>query len=154
MAISPVTAGALIDPTTFGNAVVDELNNRGVKGIAKTSGSDQSGISALTDITGLSVTWTADPSRTYKTTVNVNLSKATSDAVALAIRNAASSTLIVRSAYIIDGQIQTLQIVWTETGLSGSTTRKASVSATSGTVSVTNGFSRNGILIVEDIGPA
>jgi hypothetical protein len=65
MPIASVTAGALIDPTTFGNAVVDELNHRGYKAQAIRS-AIQSGVgTGGTDLTDLTVTFTAAANRRY-----------------------------------------------------------------------------------------
>lgn len=121
---------------------------------AQTSGSDQSGISAVTDVTGLSVTWTADPLRMYKTTVNVCLQKiTTANNVTTYIRNAGGTVVVAKSTTFAINDLAVVTMEWVESGLSGSQTRKASVETASGTVTVTNSFSRNGQIIVEDIGP-
>ena len=81
--IAAVVAGALIDPTTFGNEVVTALNAapRGTVGYAQVT-ANQAGITTIADITGVSVTWTAVAGRRYRISVKAMLisSVATDDA--------------------------------------------------------------------------
>lgn len=122
---------------------------------AKAGNTDQSGISVVADITGLSVAWTAVSTRLYKVSLNVVLQKlTTANAVTAYITNAANVGVIARSTTLAINDLYTLHAEWIETGLSGAQTRKARVETASGTVTVVNSFSRNGILTVEDIGPA
>lgn len=151
-----VTAGAVIDPTTFGNAVIDELNRRGVKGYAQVIAS-QGGITAETDVTGLSVTWTAIASRYYRTSFYANLfSTAADDNVIVKITDGAAAmrargSVITRLAsfgIVCQGEV-------IESGLSGSITRKlrALRNSGSGTVTVEATGTYPAFIIVEDIGP-
>lgn len=121
---------------------------------AKTSGVDQAGISVITDVTGLSVAWTADASRQYRTTISFNLQKlTTANTAAVYITNAASATIIAKSVTLAINDLIPVHFEWVETGLSGAQTRKVRVETATGTLTVVNSFSRNGIIIVEDIGP-
>lgn len=123
--------------------------------VGKASGSDQSGISTTADITGVSVTWTADSSRIYKMSLSVNIQKlTTANTVATYITTGANAAVIARSTTLAINDLFPLHFEWTESGLSGTTTRKARIETATGTVSVINSFSRNAILIVEDVGPA
>lgn len=67
MAIDNVSGGELIDPA-WGNAVADEINHRGVKAYAVRNANGVQGLTVLTrtDITGLSVTFTATAGRLYR----------------------------------------------------------------------------------------
>lgn len=121
--------------------------------VAKTSGTSQSTISTQADITGLSVTWTADVARIYKHSLTLCLTKTTAGTVSVYITTGANATVSVKTLSMANAETAAVHMEWTESGLSGSTTRKARIEAGTGTVEVTNNFSRNGILIVEDIGP-
>lgn len=156
MPIAAVSAGALIDPTTFGNAVANELNALSDNNVAKTSGTDQAGIAATpTDITGLSLTWTADPARAYKITLCVQITTSVAQTPLVAITDAAGTVIISRNVTTPAAAASaSLHIEWVETGLSGSITRKARGSVASGTLTIVNSSNRNGILIVQDIGAA
>jgi len=135
-----------------------EVAMLGRKAIAKCSSSDQNGITTITDITGLSATWTAASNRVYKYTVEVNLQKGGSvaDFITLAITDSSNIQIVGRSTYMTGTDFITATVIYTETGLSGSITRKVRVGCNTptGSVNVANSFSRNGIFIVEDIGPA
>lgn len=133
----------------------DEIEGPVRTWVGKAGSSDQSGISAITDITGCSVTWTADATRIYKYTAVVDAQKITSaNVVSLYITTGANAGVIAGSASLALNEMELMMLTWTETGLSGSQTRKLRIeSSASGTVTVVNSFSRNAILIVEDVGP-
>jgi hypothetical protein len=121
----------------------------------KAGGSDQTGISTIADITGATVTWTADSTRIYKMTLNVNVQKiTTANSITTYLTNGSNGTVLARSTTLAINDLADIILVWTESGLSGSTTRKGRIETASGTVTVVNSFSRNAILVVEDIGPA
>jgi hypothetical protein len=124
----------------------------GVMGYDVGSTSDQTGISSVTDITGLSVTFTAVSTRLYIAVLTVCVSQQTSGgAVDLYLRDGASATVHRTTATLATNDAATIQICWPETGLSGSTTRKGSVSTSAGTMTVVGNASRNASLIIYDL---
>lgn len=150
-AISFVPAGTIAATTV--QAAIQELDAVH-SWVGKAGGSDQAGITTTADVTGCSVTWTAESNRTYKYTACVNLQKITAgNTVGVYITNAANAAIAVKSEVMVLNELRVCTFVWTETGLSGSQTRKLRVESTaSGSVTVVNSFTRNAILIVEDIG--
>jgi hypothetical protein len=91
----------------------------------------------------------------YQITIMATCQKlSTTDFVDLNLTDGSGTTISSRVEYIASTYYYTAMLVWTETGLSGTITRQAMISAVSGTVSVNNGFARNAILIVQDIGAA
>lgn len=114
----------------------------------------QAGISAVTDLTGLTVTFTAISTRLYRTTVN--LPRAVNSAVAseqrLTIADGAGTALKVTTVTTASGGAAMHHLEYTETGITGSTTRKARLQTAAGTVDTTAGFLGN--IVVEDLGPA
>lgn len=122
---------------------------------AKAGNTDQSGIAAVADITGLSVAWTAVPTRLYRVSMNVCINKlTTANAVTAYITNAANAAIAVKSVTLAISDLYTMHMEWIETGLSGAQTRKGRLETATGTVTVVNSFTRNAIIDVEDIGPA
>ena len=105
----------------------------------------------MTDVAGLSVTFTADPTRRYKTTLSLNLRKDTAaGSMWSQIRSAASANLGERTSYTPTAGTQMQStVIAIESGLSGTQTRKGSCScdAAAGTV-----FSAGSLIVVEDIG--
>ena len=116
----------------------------------------QSGITAAgADLAGLSVTWTADPSRTYRTTLYGEASSTVANDVPMVnIRNAAGSDM-ARSASVCavanTAERQIVELI--ETGLSGSITRKAwmRLAVGSGTFMWYAAPSSPSFILVEDI---
>lgn len=121
----------------------------------KAGGTDQTGIAAVADVTGVSATWTAGSTRQYRVSVNMVIQKlTTANAVTAYITTAANATIIARSTTLAINDLYTLHMEWVETGISGAQTRKARIETATGTVTVVNSFSRSAIITVEDIGPA
>lgn len=141
------------------NALADAVNEmyarlpRGYIGLGVQS-LNQTGIGAgETDITGMSVTWTAEPTRRYKTTACVILRQsATAGEQFLHIVNAANAHL-KSSAFGAVGAlgVATHTVVVSEVGLSGAQTRKGRCSVSPGTAA-TNANEYVGFVLVEDIG--
>lgn len=132
------------------------LGTKNNGGFAKTSGTDQTGIgSTPTDITGLSVTWTADSTRAYKVSMSVDISTSVAQTPTISITDGSGTVIIARNVTIdaASGQAA-VHFDWVETGLSGSVTRKGRGAVAAGTLTIVNSSNRNGILIVEDIGAA
>lgn len=151
----PWTANDILTAADL-NAAIAAVGPFGVHAwIGKASGADQAGIAAITDITGATVTWTADATRIYKLTLNVNLQKlTTANNVSTYITDGSNNVKIARSTTMAINDVIAVPLVWTESGISGSQTRKGRVETATGTVTVTNTFTRNAIMMVEDIGPA
>jgi hypothetical protein len=102
---------------------------------------------------GARVTWTANPSRRYRTTlVTGNVAKdATAAHVYMSITTAAGGggTLIERGTYIAANNLTVIMFAYIESSLSGSITRNIQ-----GRTSAGGGFSNSGLtVLVEDIGP-
>ena len=118
--------------------------------------SDTSITTTATDISGLSISWTAVSGRLYKTSfhgigyvntadayINIQITDGANNRVQF-IRNGGSATT---SRFSITGFLY-------ETSLSGSVTRKARIDCNTGTGSLDGGASYPTQLIIEDIGPA
>lgn len=139
-----------------GSAWYANWNNAwGVVGYAAKT-SDTSITTTTTDITGLTVTWTAVSGRLYKTSfqaigfvntadayINIVISDGSNNRVQF-VRNGGGATT---SRFSLIGFIY-------ETSLSGSVTRKARIDCNTGTASLDGGASYPTQFIVEDIGPA
>ena len=127
----------------------------GVMGYVNGSTSDQSGISAVADITSLSVAFTAISTRLYKTTVHVVVQQLTSTGVVkLFITDGAGAAAVQRDVTLVANDEATLIACAIETGGSGALTRKARISTTAGTVTVLGTSTRLSHITVEDIGAA
>ena len=109
---------------------------------------------AEADVTGCTVTWTADPTRRYRTTVRVGLRHSGVAAEQYVFVTDASNTHIVYASTagsVVAGGYLQHNIVIIETGLTGSITRKVRASVNTGTA--TAGASEYaGFLLIEDIG--
>ena len=151
MPVSAFTAG---DVLTAANM---NLLPRGEMGYAQRT-TDQGGITTVTDVTSLSVTWTAVSSRRYKITAQAGLLSSVLDDVASIwitdAANAKQATAYVLVRTVSFGvQTNTSKIV---TGLSGSTTWKVRAERIAGTgsISVVSGATFPSFILVEDIGAA
>lgn len=145
-------AGAVVDAI---EANATEIDTRGIVARVLGPGADQLiSATAVTDVTGVSVTWTADPTRLYRCALNINLGKTTTDIVQMYLRNAANGILTLRSEYMTNGYYSAVVLDHFLTGVTGSQTVKASLSTASGSVTTVGTFSRNAVLYVEDMGPA
>lgn len=160
--IASVVAGALIDPTTFGNEVIDALNAvpRGTVGYAQQV-NDQGGFTGpAADITyggsPLSVTFTAVAGRRYKITADCFMtSTVAGDLAAIQITNAANSQLqsaqvaVPTGLYSLKAHAELIAIPG-----AGSVTYKVRAyrAAGSGTVTVVASAAYPAFILVEDIG--
>jgi hypothetical protein len=153
MPIAAVAAGAIIDPTTFGNAVATELNNR-VTAYAQAAAVDQTLIgAAATDLTGITVSPTIAVGRRYQVTFQcVGLS-----AGAAALRR---FYIVVDGVIVATGfrnfaavaQFETITLTAYVTGLAaGVRVFKAQALSDAGTVTIANTAMR-GHILVEDVG--
>jgi hypothetical protein len=154
MPLAPVVAGQTIDPTTFGNAVVDELNARGVKGYAQAV-ANQGPIVAVVDLTGLSVTWTAVSGRFYRITASAAFSSTVgTDLVDLQITDAAGTVQNSASTAVVGvGFVLPLTCTVVQSTLTGSVTRKVRALRAVGTGNITMNAAaaRPAFIIVEDL---
>lgn len=115
---------------------------------------DTTGIGAtMTDITGMSVAFTADPTRRYKTSVLFVCYPSVGPASIVAQIANAAGTLMKRSFVTVPtaNYYATVTVALVESGLSGAQTRKAMVSTSAGTL-VTYAASTSALILVEDIG--
>lgn len=126
----------------------------GVMGYANGSTSDQTSISSETDITGLSVAFTAISSRLYRTTLTMTVTQVSSTGTITGrISNAANSLIASAQATLAAGSTTQITVTSVETGISGATTRKARIDTSAGTVTVEGSSTIRARLVVEDLGP-
>lgn len=155
--IASVVAGSIIDPTVFGNEVVDALNAapRGRVGYAQVV-ANQTGITTVVDLTGLTVTFTAAAGRRYRISMSCKvLSTVVGDAVKVAITDSGGTE--IQNAEIINQSGATGQSMGCAVVLvpgAGSVTYKLRATRTSGTgsVSVLAGATSPAFILAEDIG--
>lgn len=147
---------ALADAATALTARVATLENLGTKGYAQVT-SNQTGITTMTDLTGLSVTWTAVAGRRYRVSFKVLIfSTVANDDANVWIRNGSSTKL---NAYGVRAVSTTHGIAVTGShvlaGLSaGSQTVKLSLerAAGSGSLGLAAASTHPSFILVEDIG--
>lgn len=127
----------------------------GVMGYVNGSTSDQSGVGVgPTDITGLSVTFTAVSTRLYRTTMSLVIQQVTSAASpTIAISDGAGTAQRQASVTLAANDLAIVTLVHIETGISGSITRKGRIGTGAGTVTVVGTSQRNATFVVEDLGP-
>ena len=127
---------------------------RGVMAFATVSAA-QSGISAEVDVTGLSVTFTAESSRLYLTVVNLHVQQLTSTGgIVLRIADGAGTQVQACSENAPANDSRAFHLEHHETGLSGSITRKARISTSAGTCTIQGSANTHPIIRVIDLGPA
>lgn len=115
----------------------------------------QSGIGTVdTDITGCTVTWTADPTRRYRLSARITVQKIASAGDMYAhITDAANTKLIGALVTGVVNAWQPLYVDTVQSGLSGSQTRKLRCITTAGTMSTAGTAPEyGGYIFVEDIG--
>jgi len=115
--------------------------------------SDQSGIGAtMTDVTGMSVAFTADATRRYRTTVVLTCYPTSAAAVVVQITNAAGGLL--RRSFTTVGAANAymnITVVGVESGISGAQTRKVQANTSAGTLVIYSATTA-ALIVVEDIG--
>lgn len=127
----------------------------GVMGYVLGGTSDQTGISAVADVTGLSVTFTAVSTRLYRTTVYLAISQQTSGGtVAVIIADGASTQVNRTDLTLATNDAAAVAFAHLETGASGSITRKVRVSTSAGTMTVRGAAALRAYILVEDLGAA
>jgi hypothetical protein len=151
---------AITPNTTFvsGNVLTANQMNRlpwGVMGYAQAT-ANQTGITTETNITGLSVTFTADSTRYYRTTLYVAYGEQQTSANYPVVSIADGSNNIKQShtMYQLASQGDAFCVVVVETGLTGSTTRKGRARTPTGSLTLAAGATTPMFIVVEDIGQA
>jgi hypothetical protein len=152
MAITPNTT------FTSGAILTAAQMNRlpwGVMGRAQVTAA-QTGITSETNVTGVSVTFTADSTRIYKTTIfsSTVLQNTAQGYPTLIIADGANAQKTFGQVLLAPGFQAPLIATITETGLSGSTTRKGRASTTAGTLTLGATATSPMFIVVEDIGQA
>lgn len=139
------------------NAIGDNLIAlpRGyITGSKKTS--NQSGISTITDITSLSVTFTMENGRWYRIMVQADVAPTVStDTAVLYLTDGSNNDLMRAVVPFSQSNSQTPQIIYYEqAGSTGSVTRKVRLARVSGTgtFEVQAASTRPALILVEDIG--
>ena len=152
MAITPNTT------FTAGNVLTAAQMNRlpwGVMGYAQAV-TNQTGITAVTNITNASVTFTADSTRYYRTTLFLGYAEQqTANAYLSAFITDGSNVIKSTSTmYQTPSAGDHLIVVAVETGLSGSTIRKGRAQTSAGTLTLAASSTQPLFIVVEDIGEA
>ena len=151
MPVSNFTAG---DVLTAANM---NLLPRGVMAYAQVI-VDQTGISSVTDLTGMSATWTATSSRVYRITVAGEVTATAADGAFVVSLTDTSNVLVKRATdACLTTSSRSFGIIYRVTGLSGSITRKVRLNKAGGTGTLTFGTigaTNPGFILVEDIGAA
>ena len=151
MAINPNT-------TFTSSTLASSQMNRLPWGIIATASktSSQTGITTVTDITSLTVTFTAVSTRYYRTTIWSLVKQNTSaGAPVIQITDGSNVQKTEGDFYIgAAGQFGTLCVQCVETGLTGSTTRKGRAVTASGTMDVVASSTFPAFILVEDLGQA
>lgn len=155
--IAAVVAGALIDPTTFGNEVVTALNAapRGTVAFASAT-ANQTGITTVVDATSLSTTWTAVAGRRYRISAQCKAnSSVIGDIIKVSITDS-GGTEITHSEIVNQSTVagQSMSCAAVIVPGAGSKTYKARIqrSGGTGTVLLNAGATYPAYILVEDIG--
>jgi len=112
-------------------------------------------VTTVTDMTGITVTFTAVSGRRYISTLALEMYNQNANSlVDIQLANAASSAVRGWTVQMKDGGLQTpFTLIWSESGLSGSTTRKVRFGRGFGNTGNVSSFGFQQ-LTVQDIGPA
>lgn len=156
--------GGFVAGDVLGAADMNALPG-GVQGYASVT-ANQNTITTVTDLTSLTVTWTAVSSRLYKISFQCNVQnndtvQSATEYIAIQVTDGSNNQK--NEARVTgpepadgggnDGVIPLVGIHY-ETGLSGSTTRKLRMVATTSSADLAASSTAPATLIVEDIGPA
>lgn len=151
---------AITPNTTFspGDVLTAAQMNRLPWGIMATASktSNQTGISTVTDITSLSVTFTAVSTRYYRTTIYSLVRQNTGAGTSVIQITDGSNVQKTEGDFYLaaPGTFGTLCVQCIETGLSGSTTRKGRATTASNTMDVIASSTFPAFILVEDLGQA
>lgn len=121
---------------------------------------NQTGITAVADLTSLTATFTALSTRRYKYSAHLNVTSNTAnDYFQAQIADAASSQLFqtLQNTHVTANNDLGYDFSWFETGVSGSITRKLRLGragASAGTLAISASSTQECTFLVEDIGPS
>lgn len=120
------------------------------------STSDQTGIGAsATDVTGLSITWTAESGRLYLIVASVAVQQLTANGNAtVTITDGAGTVAARRNVTLGTNEYDTVWVPEFKTGLAGSVTRKVRAFTSSGSLTVQGAGQTYGSFAVLDLGNA
>jgi hypothetical protein len=155
--INPTTVatGDVLTAAKWNQDVVENtiVMPRGVMGYAQVTAS-QSGITTATNVTGLSVTFTAILNRYYKTTIYTFSAQQNTAAgyAEFLITDASNVQKQSGVIYQLAGVQSPLCVSVVETGLSGSVTRKARALTGAGSLLLAASATSPMFIVVEDIG--
>lgn len=126
----------------------------GFIGFAEATGV-QTGITTSTDVTGLTVTFTAVANRRYKLTAFVNLLQSTNTGnVQVIIADGSNNSQAIGTDTYAAGEYgTTVAIKGSVSPAAGSTTYKVRINTSAGTVGLNQGAGYPTMFLVEDIGP-
>ena len=151
MAITPNTT------FTAGNVLTAAQMNRlpwGVMGYASATANQT--VTTLADVTNLTVTFTANSSRIYKTTVHIPIVQQTvaNGYAQLYLTNSSNTQVQWAQEYRLTNYQSFMSLTLVETGITGSTVRKVRAEPSGGQI-VLYGAAINPMqIVVEDIGQA
>lgn len=151
MAITPNTG------FTSGAVLTAAQMNRlpwGVMGYASATANQS--ITALADVTSLTVTFTAVSTRIYKTTIFIPIVQQTTanGYGQLYLANSSNTQLQWAQEYRLTNYQSFMTLTFVESGISGSTTRKARAEASGGGITLYGAAANPMQIVVEDIGQA
>lgn len=130
---------------------------RGIVGYAQVT-ANQTPITSIVDLTGLTVTWTADSARRYKITGSVMLqSNVASDSSRVTFADGSNNIVQLSQVQFVGANVPlSCERSVIQSGLSGSVTRKLRAARQNGTGNVTMVAAATipAFILVEDIGPA
>jgi hypothetical protein len=143
---------------TLNDAWTDEVagSPRGVMAYAEETG-DQSGVTTVVDLTGLSATWTADPTRVYLTVLHIPrlLKNTAAGTVTGSITDPSNSPLTSSLLTLGAAEYGFMVVQVREAGLSGVTTRKGRiVTSGGGDLDIESAVGRPSFIMVSDVGAA
>jgi hypothetical protein len=121
---------------------------------ATTSTATTSISSSYSDLTGLSVTWTAVANRRYKVTGYSDLSSTSASIARLAITDGSANVKAQAQQALAANDVAAQTVFELFTGTAGSTTRKLRGLVTAGTGATQSNAYGPHLILVEDIGPA
>lgn len=150
MAITPAsfpTSGTVLTATQY------NYLPRGVVAQASNTAST-TGVSAVADVTGLSVTWTATSTRMYRVTAFMGaIQQSTSTGIVTSfITDGSNSAKQQANVQLTATEFGHISLGLIETSLSGSVTRKIRIQTSAGTVAALYNAAYPSYILVEDLG--
>ena len=153
-----VTVGSVLTASKYNQEVVENtiVMPRGVMGYAQVT-ANQAGITTVaTDLTGVTVSFTANSTRYYRTTFYCfAVVQSTSNSFPIVrITDAAGNQKNQAANFLAVGEQMAFNVSVVETGLSGSVTRKAQALVAAGSMTLAANATSPMFIVVEDIGQA